>query len=436
MFSFPYFTIIDRYFVARYLWNFTLCLFVGLAIFLVFDCFPKIDDIFELFQKKGIFFGAITLVQYYFIHTFYILRLVGGIPVLVGATLALYSLEKASNLNTRGGEVIPVLTSGFSRWRIAIPFMYTGFFLIIILTLIQECFLPLCKNWPGASNNSYLEKSHNAFTQRDLLTGISFQGDSLDLEQGEIGAPRFIIPSTLATKNVYIVGESAEWYPSPENHSSGYLIKKIENFGELKNFLREHPVFLPQKDFLSQSTVQNTFSDENAPTEKDTKTIMSEKNSQNTSKTDSSEKIILTSEDADWIKSDEIFFCTNISPSSFIQQKTPYVPLSLLDLWDKIKKPSTDYQLHSRIEIHSRILKPFLDMSLLLLSLPIILSGRFRSKFFISVILIFIILSYIIIPGICTFLGNHGDVSPLMAAWLPIFIFYSVAAVLFAEFYT
>lgn len=415
----PYFTTVDRYFISRFLWNFLLCLFVIGSIFLVFDFFPKIEDIFKLFQERGSFPAIQILLQYYMVHLLYALRVAGSTPVLAGAMMALYSLEKTSNLSTRGGEIIPILTSGFSRWRVAIPFCYTSCVLIFVLTFIFEVLFPSCQEWPGANSNKYSTETQKARTQRDLHTGVDIQGNTVDLQKQKIISPGFIIPPELAKKNLYIAAGSAQWFPEKDERPSGYLLTEIGNFSELKKTLQASPIFVRSKQRMSiQKTSESDFHEENV-----TNAV-------------STEKLILTAEDGDWIGPEELFICTKIHPSELYQKDVSYVPVSLVDLWRKIKMPSTDKQLRARVEMHRRILQPFLDASLIFLSLPIILSGRFRSKFMVSTLLMVVILFYFLVPVACGFFGEYGVVSPLAAAWIPLFIFYPLAAFLFGEYYT
>jgi len=378
-----------------------LCLFIIGSIFLVFDFFPKIDDIFKLFQEHNTPRALRILLQFYTVHLLNALRIAGAIPVLAGAMLALYSLEKASNLTTRGGEIIPILTSGFSRWRVAIPFCYTGCALILIMTFVFEVLFPRCHEWPGANSNNYSADVQKAFTQRDLRTGIDIQGDALDLRKQKILSPGFVIPPTLAKKNLFIAAGSAQWLPKKDGRPSGYLLAEVVNFAEHKNSLLASPIFLPTKS-------------PDAP----------------------AEKLILTAEDADWIGPEELFFRSEIHPSDLRPRDASFVPISLVDLRHKIKMPATDDQLPLRIEMHRRILQPLHDASLLFLCLPIILSGRFRSKFIVSIILMIVILIHYLMPIACGFFAEYGVVSPLAAAWIPLFIFYPLAAFLFEEYYT
>lgn len=405
----PYFTRIDRYFAVRFLWCFVLCVFISGSLFLAFDFVPKLDDMPKLFQEHGALGALELLAKYYTIHISHIFRLIGGIPILLGAAQALYMMERASNLTTRGGEVIPILTSGFSRWRVAIPFLYTGFFLVVCMTLLNEWFLPGCHGWPGANSNDYKTEVQAAFAQRDLLTGVEIQGAALNLQQMYIRQPRFVV--ALARRNLTISAGTAQWQPKTDARPSGYLLTEVDHFEELRKTLLAEPVTVHVRGVSVAESASAA-----APAVK--------------------EKLILLTEDHPWIPADAVFFRTEIMPSGLYKQANSYVPISLADLRRKIEAPSVDPQYDLRVEMHKRILQPFLDMSLLMMCLPIILSGRFRSKLLISAIIVGVSCLYLAIPAFCALLGREGAVTPLVAAWIPLFIFYSVAALLFEEYYT
>ncbi len=426
----PYFTRVDRYFAGRFLWYFMLCLFIGGSLFLVFDFFPKIDDVSKLFQDKGTAGTLEILAKYYTIHISHVFRLLGGIPILLGAAQALYTLEKGSNLTTRGGEVIPILTSGFSRWRVAIPFLYTGIFLVICSTVLNECFLPGCYAWPGANSNNFSEEARVAFTQRDLFTGVEIQGESLDLRQKWIRAPRVVVPPPLAERSFTVSAAAGQWYPESESHPAGYLMTEVEHFAEIKRMLLADPIYLPVRSVPAAERQKSASKSGGGQNPKITE------NGKNSVNPVPRMKLLLLTEDQPWIPTDAIFFCTDVMPSGLYKQGNSFVPISLPDLRRKIASPSVDRQLNLRVEMHSRILQPLLDVALLMTCLPLLLSGRFRSKLFITGMLVGMSCLYMLIPSFTTLLGREGAVTPMVAAWIPVFVFYSLAALLFEEYYT
>lgn len=385
----PYFTIIDRYFIRQLLWTTFLCFFCVIGIYLLFDMLPKFDSIPELFREYS--WGAFQIFfQYYTVRILNLLQYTGITFLILGVTITFYSMERTSNLTTRGGEVIPMLTSGFSRWRVAIPFCYTGILMVLFLTFILEVLFPHCEQWPGANSSSFTpEKNVSMEEKRDFQTGITILGNQLDLVVGSIQNPRFIIPISVTRSHVDTLNaQTALWVDATPEHPSGYILTGVADLGR-KNWL---------------------FS--------------------------ADPNVILLRGNASWMETGEVFISTEIRPTYLQSKAKAFVPEPIWKLHKKLKEPNDDFQLATRVALHSRILKPFLEMALFFLTIPIILSARLRSKLMISILLLGMILLFQLIPLLCQGLGERGIVSPFFAAWIPIFIFYPLATVLFDEFYT
>lgn len=387
----PYFTIIDRYFIRQLLWTTFLCFFCVVGIYLLFDMLPQFESIPELFREYS--WGAFPLLfQYYTVRILNLLQYTGVIFIILGVTITFYSMERNSNLTTRGGEVIPMLTSGFSRWRVAIPFCYTGIILVLLLNFVLEGLFPYCSAWPGANSSSYKpDKTAEIEEKRDFQTGITILGNQMNLEIETIQNPRFIIPVAITHSHVdTLIAETATWMKATSEHPSGYALSGVADLGR-KTWIFSSP---------------------------------------------SHEKWILPRTQAPWMEVGDLFICTEMQPAYLRSKAKAFVPESLWKLRQKLAEPNDDFQLETRFALHSRILKPFLDMSLFFLTIPIILSARLRSKLMISILLLGMILLFQLTPILCRGLGERDVVSPFFAAWIPVFVFYSLAAILFDEFYT
>lgn len=99
---------------------------------------------------------------------------------------------------------------------------------------------------------------------------------------------------------------------------------------------------------------------------------------------------------------------------------------TMLDLLRGLVDPATDRYDRADIEtlVHSRVLRPFLALTLMFMSLPLVLGGYGRNMF---VNLGFALGNSALFYGaniVCLNLGSAGVIpSPALAAWLPLFIF-------------
>ncbi len=86
--------------------------------------------------------------------------------------------------------------------------------------------------------------------------------------------------------------------------------------------------------------------------------------------------------------------------------------------------------------LHGRILRPFLGINLLFLSLPLVLGGYGRNAF---INLGFALANTAIFYGaiiLCQYLGSFQIFSPPMSAWAPLFIFGTIATVRWGQIRT
>ena len=83
------------------------------------------------------------------------------------------------------------------------------------------------------------------------------------------------------------------------------------------------------------------------------------------------------------------------------------------------------------ITLHSRFVRPLLDMSLIFLGLPIAVSSQRRHIFSGAAKSLLVVAIFSLVTLVCHGLGVQTLVEPAMAAWLPLLIL-GPAAMLFS----
>jgi len=86
--------------------------------------------------------------------------------------------------------------------------------------------------------------------------------------------------------------------------------------------------------------------------------------------------------------------------------------------------------------VHSRTLRPILGLNLLFMSLPLVLGGYGRNAF---INLGFALANSAIFYGailFCQYLGGFSLVPPPLAAWLPLFVFGTIATLRWGQIRT
>lgn len=108
------------------------------------------------------------------------------------------------------------------------------------------------------------------------------------------------------------------------------------------------------------------------------------------------------------------------------------------DLIEGLSDPSTEGSERSEVAmfVHGRILRPFLGINLLFISLPLVLGGYGRNAF---INLGFALANSAMFYGaiiLCQYLGSFGIFSPPMSAWAPLFVFGTIATIRWGQIRT
>jgi lipopolysaccharide export system permease protein len=82
------------------------------------------------------------------------------------------------------------------------------------------------------------------------------------------------------------------------------------------------------------------------------------------------------------------------------------------------------------VEIHSRLVRPFLDLSLLWLGLPLAFSADQRNIFLAAGKGVALALGFILVVLACQGMGATTWIRPALAAWAPLLIFVPLAVYL------
>ncbi|MDO4570062.1 MAG: LptF/LptG family permease [Planctomycetia bacterium] len=391
----PYFTLVDRYFSMQLLRSDFLCLFCLTIIFMLFDMLPKVEEIPELFRQETVLGGVVVIVQYYSVRVMGLLQMVGSDVLVIGAAITFYLMERTGSATIRGGEVFPLLTSGFTRWRVAVPFYYTSIALSLIFCVTEEAFFTFCRDWPGANSTSYLTKEVVEMRgARDPLTDIIIQGKELNVPQGYFMTPKFIIqPELTQTYLDQIMAQKAQWLEESSEHPAGYLLTGTQRLEDL------HWLHRPEGGCDA-----------------------------------SGKRIFYTAENFSWVPEGGIFIISVVSPENLMMKARTFMPESLGELARKLNDPANPHSHATATEFHSRLLRPFLETLVFFITFPIILTARIRSKLLIFFLLLVALLSFKVVGGVCHSLS--GSIPGYIAAWLPLFVCLPIATVLFDEFYT
>lgn len=76
-----------------------------------------------------------------------------------------------------------------------------------------------------------------------------------------------------------------------------------------------------------------------------------------------------------------------------------------------------------RLTLHARVVQPLLDLSLVLMGIPLVLNRASRNIFMAAGIGIVLVLALLLVVLACHAMGKSYLLSATLAAWLPLLIF-------------
>jgi lipopolysaccharide export system permease protein len=135
--------------------------------------------------------------------------------------------------------------------------------------------------------------------------------------------------------------------------------------------------------------------------------------------------VVITPHDRpDLLKSHECFVASDVDLDMIIT-KGAYA--STVDLVHSLHNPSLALGRDVETGIHARILRPFSDLTLLFLGLPLVLTRDNRNIFVAIGLCVLVVSIFVIFSMSLQGLATSHLISPHFAVWAPLFIFVPIA---------
>lgn len=367
--------LIDRYLFRAQLQAFCI-VFLSLAgLTFVIDAFTNLEEFITYGEEAGGL--AKVLGQYYGYRLISFFDATSPVIALASGMFALSWLE-------RHNELTALLAAGITRWRIARPaIVFTAIVSLVAMTN-REVILPSIRTQISRNAQDLSGKTEKSFEARyDHQTEILFRGRTYQELSRRIDAPSLLMPPLLADYGPQIDAETAIWKPATSSHPSGFLLRSVEN--------------PPDIDRLP-------------PLELDGKTV------------------VCTMASADWLKPQQCFVASDVTFEQMIGSSNWSLYSSTPELVRAIANPSLGVGADVPLRVHARFVAPFLDMSLALLGIPLVV-GPSRRGVFVAVGLCVLMTVIFFL----TTLGFHAlatsyVLGPSLAAWGPLLLLAPLAA--------
>jgi lipopolysaccharide export system permease protein len=228
------------------------------------------------------------------------------------------------------------------------------------------------------------ERSRKCTPRYDLRTDILISGQSTKAKDRRIEEPQFRLPPELATWGRQISAEAAFQQPANADHPPGYLLRGVKQPATLSR--------LPSQQL-------------------------------------NGETVLFSPADTPWLAPDECFVVSVVT----FERLTVGGPwrnlLSTFEIVTGLRGHTLEPGADVKVTLHARLVQPLLDLSLVLLGLPLVLARSSRNIFLAAGLCALVAAALYFVVFTCHGLGMNYLLDPLVAAWTPLVLFGPVAYV-------
>ena len=358
------FTTFDRYLLGRLLHTFAVFFVAAYGLYVVIDLFTHIDD----FQEKAASASNLEMfrliIEFYAYRVFEFLELAGQVLIVISVIVVLGLLQKHS-------ENYPILAAGIPATRLLRPLLMATLILNATLIANQEFIIPALAvplQTPHGSQTAKVQKVEPVYDYWNYLMHID--GDQVLIHNQTLVGASFTLPKPeLASQICVLKAEKATFISETEKHGSGWLLQNMT--GVLETELL---------------------------TEEGRKRVIPSSNGK------------------------DVFIASEVSFDQLYNRGRNLKLLSSMQLIQRIQNPSTGPMpvRGQSLALHARITRPLLCLLNIAIALPLVMRKESHSLITNMVVCASVLgFLYILAQG-CFALGSVGQVSPDLAAWLPV----------------
>lgn len=373
--------IIDRYLLRQFVQVFLICFLSLAGLFVVLDAFSNLDEFFKYTDSTGSMVGMMG--EYYAFRTLKVFEQLGGVLALVAAMFTVTWIQ-------RHNELTALMAAGISRMRVVTPVIVAAAAISLISATARELVIPNFRAQLSRSARDLQgDQAQKLQPREDHRTYIILGGSQTFGNEQRIQDANFLLPRELDQWGPQLVAANA-YYRSPEaDRPGGYLLKGVTQ-----------PVDIAARESLSLE----------------------------------GERVVITSRDEpDWLAADECFVVSDITFEQLTGGQSWRQFSSTAELIRGLRNPSLDFGADVRVAIHTRFVQPLLDVTLLFLGLPLVLTRENRNVFMAIGMCLLLVLLFLVVVLAGQYLGTVYLVSPALAVWLPLMIFVPIAVYMYEQ---
>jgi len=367
--------IIDRYLLRQFLQVFAICFCSLTGLYIVFDAFSNLDEFMQYAEGNGNLLGLMG--QFYAYRSIFFFDRTSGV---LGLTAAMFTVTWIQRHN----EITALAAAGIANRRVVMPVIIAAIVISLSAAGVRELVIPGLSEQLSRTPSDLVGTAGQELEPRyDNNTDILIRGEATIAATKCIVAPSFLLPPSLNYWGKNLSAENAYYQPPQDGRPGGYLLDKVSQ-----------PEGIAKLPSINLAEL----------------------------------RVVITPQDApDWLKPDQCFVVSEVDFDQLAGGRNWRQFASTWQLIAGLRNPSLDYGADVRVAIHSRVVQPMLDCTLLFLGLPLIMRRDNRNVFLAVGMCVVVTSGFMLVVFGLQHLGSVYLIDPALAAWLPLMIFVPVA---------
>lgn len=322
--------------------------------------------------------GVVSVLRdYYAARLLTYFDLLSGLLSLVAAMFAVTWLQRTN-------ELTAIMAAGISPGRTIKPLVIAACCVAMLGMVNRELIVPQFQEKLARNAQDWLGKAEKALEPRyDSETDILLAGRHTVAAERRIAEPNFQLPAPLPGYGRKLLASNAWYRPQRDDRPGGYLLTGVQSPADL--------IQLPSITMEGQP-------------------------------------VVLSPRDTPWLEPDQCFVVSNVGFEQLAGGKAWRRYSGTWQLIRALRNPSIDYGADVRVTVHQRFVRPILDVTLLLLGLPLVVTREHRNVFVAAGQCLLVVAGFFVVVLVCEWLGSRSYLlTPAQAAWSPLIVLSPLA---------
>ena len=368
-------TIVDRYLCSVFLSTFLICFLSFAGLYTVVHLFSNLDELNLIAEKVG---WLAVFQEFYLPRVADIYDKSTGVLILISAVFAVSLLK-------RRREMTAMEAAGLTKLRILRPIFMLSIILIGLTIANREFLIPRLKTQLVRTPQSWGDTGKTDMSPQTDAYNITIQGDRFHFADQRISNIQVELPPSVTPATAPLRAESGFLRAATHWRPAGIMLDAVTS----------------NMESLSPS-IQNA-------------------NGQLT---------VYTPANHHWLTERQLFVRCDFSKDQIVYGKQQEQYQSTAGLIASANKPKRWSTGSEYVNIHARLIRPILDLTLLLLGLPMVIGGIERNVFVSAGICFGIVGLVQLTVVVCKSLGASSLIHPAaLAAWAPALLYVPAAIV-------